>query len=740
MTLTLLLLLTAGLVVTVTVLLTRRHEVHAIESHLEERRQARQKGSHHARLLYPHVDLSRCIGCGTCITACPEEGVLELIHGQALVVHGARCVGHGRCAAECPVGGIALTLGDLGNRRDIPVVGPHHEAETMPGLFLAGEITGFALVRTALEHGREVAQEVARRVEADGGGEDLDLCIVGAGPAGIACALEARRQGLDFVMLEQDTLGGSVSKYPRRKLVMTQPIDLPLSGSLDRDSYSKEELIGKWEALVEEQSLPLRTGQRYTGLETAEDGTLEVQTADGKLHARHVCLALGRRGTPRKLEVPGEELPKVHYSLMDAHAFRERHLLVVGGGDSAIEAAMGLAEQPGNTVTLSYRKHAFFRIKARNESRLNQCIEQGMLEVVFESNVTRIEDGEVELEVKQDDGKATRVLPNDDVFIMVGGIPPFPLLEQAGFSFDHSGREAMAQLEERGTGLLPALAFGLVASLAALAWAVWFRDYYLLPDVERPTSPRHGLLRPSRAFGLGAGIAAAILILFNLSYLLRRAANGPIRFGSLQAWMTSHVATGLFALIAAVLHSAFSPQDTVGGHAFWGLGFLVATGAIGRYLYSFIPHSANGRELELEELRSEMATLASAWDQENRDFGHRVQEEMDALIAEGRWGGGILRRIGSLIQQQRSLNRKLRQLRRQGMEEDIAEDQLQRVLQLARRAHGSALMATRFEEIRGILASWRYFHRWVALLMVLLLGVHIFSALRYSSITTAPGF
>ena len=738
MTFTLLLLLAVGLSMTLAVLLLRRIEVRNIESRLEERSKARQTGSHHARLLYPHVDLSRCIGCGTCVAACPEEGVLELIHGQALVVHGARCVGHGRCAAECPVGGIALTLGDLGERKDIPVVGSGNESETKPGLFLAGEITGFALVRTALEHGREVAAEVARRVTQSNGPQTgaFDLCIVGAGPAGIACALEAKRHGLRFVMLEQDSLGGSVSKYPRRKLVMTHPIELPLSGSLDKDSYSKEELIEKWESIVAEQNLPLKIGQRFTELATDADGSYQVKTADLTYHANHVCLAFGRRGTPRKLGVHGEDLAKVHYSLIDAHSFQKRHLLVVGGGDSAIEAAMGLAEQTGNTVTLSYRKHAFFRIKARNEARLRGCVADGSLEVIFNSQVESITDGEVLLQVSNEDSNVQRItLRNDEVFIMVGGIPPFPLLEQAGFPFDHAGRRAAEELQERGTGLLPALAVGLLATLAALFWAYLHQDYYRLSDVQRPTHELHALLRPSRAFGLGAGILGASLVLMNLSYLLRRAPKGPIRFGSLQAWMTSHVATGLFALIAATLHSAFSPRDTVGGHAFWGLVFLICTGAIGRYLYSFIPHSANGRELELEEIRGEMATLASAWDRDNHDFGHRVQEQMDALIRSGRWNGNILIRIVSLVRQQRELRRSLNALGREGRAEGIAEDQVQRVLDLARRAHWAALMATRFEEIRGILASWRYFHRWVALLMVLLLGVHIFSALRFSSIT-----
>jgi heterodisulfide reductase subunit A-like polyferredoxin len=245
-----------------------------------ERAEAKERGSHAAQLQYPFVDLSACIGCGTCIAACPEDGVLGLVHGQAAVVHGARCVGHGLCADECPVGAITLTLADVSTRRDLPAVSEKFEAKGTPGLFLAGEVTGQALVRTAIAHGTAVANEVAARVAAHrpspapvaprrvlqtagGGGAELearprparddvlDLCIVGAGPSGLACSLAAKQHGLRFVTLEQeDEIGGTVAKYPRRKLVMTQPVDLPLHGRLAKTTYQKEELIELWQSVA----------------------------------------------------------------------------------------------------------------------------------------------------------------------------------------------------------------------------------------------------------------------------------------------------------------------------------------------------------------------------------------------------------------------------------------------------------------------------------------------------------
>jgi len=736
---TILLALAVALTVVLTTLLARRQELVAMKHRLEERETAIQRGSHHARLQYPSIDLSRCIGCGSCVRACPEEGVLDLIHGQALVIHGARCVGHGRCAAECPVGAIALTLGDLSERKDIPVLEQGNEAAGRPNLFLAGEITGFALIRTAIEHGKSVAVEVAKRKRLgllpQPSSQGVELLIVGSGPAGLACALEAKRQGLQFLVVDQDTLGGTVAKYPRRKLVMTQPVELPLAGRLSKQSYEKEELMATWERIAKEQELPIRTGVRFLGVTPTEKELYRVDTTDGALVASAVCLALGSRGTPRRLGVPGEDLRKVGYSLVDAQSFTGRRILVVGGGDSAVEAAMGLAEQTGNQVTLSYRSAAFTRIKARNEKRLERCQQRGMLEVLLQSNVTTIREQEVELTVETEEGIAMRTLPNDEVFIMAGGVPPFPLLEQAGVSFDHSDRGAENLVLARGVGLMPALLVALTMTLASLAWFVWQQDYYSLELAARPQHSAHAWLRPSAGFGLFAGVTAAGLILLNLSYLARRSSFlSFFRLGSLQAWMTSHVGTGILALVAALLHSAFRPQDTVGGHAFLGLLFLIGTGAIGRYLYSFVPHAANGRELELEEIRADLARMSAEWDRDNRAFGQEVQTEVDRLIHRGRWSGILPLQVLALLGQQWALRRSLRRLRRHGRAEGVPSAQVKRILALARRAHWNALLATHFEEVRGILASWRYFHRWMALLMVLLVTVHIVTALRYASL------
>jgi thioredoxin reductase len=745
-------------------LLHRRSQLRMLRATLEERSEAKAIGSHKARLQYPLVDLSRCVGCGTCVTACPEEGVLGLVYGQAAVVHGARCVGHGRCAEACPVGAIQVTLGDLSKRDDIPVLSDDLEASGVPGLYLAGEVTGYALVRTAITHGAAVAAHVAQRVgqtapaksrsdnrhgkidnrHTPSGGLDpktagtlvleehpepeiLDLLIVGAGPAGLSCSLAAKQHGLRFVTLEQEEIGGTVAKYPRRKLVMTQPVELPLHGKLKRTSYQKEELIELWQEIAAKHQLPIQTGEQFRSLEQDADGVFTVQ-ADATYRARNVCLCLGRRGTPRKLGVPGEDLPKVAYSLMDAESYRDRRILVVGGGDSAIEAAVGLAEQPGNQVHLSYRKAEFFRIKARNRRNLERSVEAGRLQVLFESQVQSIEADRV---ILSGNGGPLQ-LPNDEVFVFAGGIPPFDLLQQAGISFDPAERPPTVELGERGTGIFRALSIALLLALATLAFGIYFRDYYGLSPQLRPQSEWHVLLRPTGLVGLGAGIAAVFLILMNLVYLLRRSRLGEWIAGSLQHWLSIHVVTGILALLLLVVHSGMEVRNTPGGHALLAVAILVASGAIGRYFYAFLPKAANGQELSLEQVRSSLTAILGEWDRHGRGLSAAVRAELDTLLDHKVWRSSLPRRILGLLGSRRRLRKSLKRIEATAGREGVARSQVRRVLALARRIHRTSMMTQHYEDLRGLVASWRFVHRWLALAMVLLAVLHILVALRYA--------
>lgn len=410
--------------------LSFRRRRHADRSRKEE---AVRLGIDRPQAQFPFIDPMRCIGCGTCVDACPEGDVLGIVGGTATVVNGLRCVGHGRCELACPVGAIEVGLGDLKSRKDIPLLDPWQQT-TVPGVFVAGELGGLALVKNAIGQARRVVDriaELAPPARSGSGGDAVDVLIVGAGPAGLTAAAAARERGLTHVLLEQEgDLGGAIFHYPRRKLVLVQAVDVPILGRLREGEYAKEDLLEILQDLCRRGDLRVRFGERMRGLERA-GGVFAVHSTTGATLSRFVVLALGRRGTPRKLGAPGEDLPKVMYQLADAESYEHQRILVVGGGDSAVEAALGLARQKGNRVTLSYRREKLVRIKRKNEERIGQLLASRRVEGAFETEVERIEASSVRLKAKG----GVRELPNDYVFVFAGGEPPFELLRQVGVRF-----------------------------------------------------------------------------------------------------------------------------------------------------------------------------------------------------------------------------------------------------------------------------------------------------------------
>jgi thioredoxin reductase (NADPH) len=399
---------------------------------LEQRSRHAQSESHAAGLhepasLHPVIDPGRCIGCGSCVKACPEEPehhVLGIIGGRAQLVGPGDCIGHGACKTACPVEAITLVFGTERRGADIPVLTPQFET-SVPGIFIAGELGGMGLIRNALEQGRQAVEAIhAARPR---GGESLDLVIVGAGPAGFAASLTALSKRMRFVTVEQETLGGCVFQYPRGKLVMTAPADVPLVGRVNFRQTSKEELLRFWTEAERKTGVKINYRERVNDI-VREGSEFLVRTTRDEYRARSVLLAIGRRGTPRKLGVPGEELPKVVYRLIDPDQYEGQHVLVVGGGDSALEAATTIAESNGASVVLSYRGEAFDRAKQRNRERVNSIARGGRLRVMLNSNVRQITPDEVAIEHV---GEVVSV-PNDTVIVNAGGVLPTDFLRRIG--------------------------------------------------------------------------------------------------------------------------------------------------------------------------------------------------------------------------------------------------------------------------------------------------------------------
>jgi thioredoxin reductase (NADPH) len=416
--------------------------------HKRKEQEAREKAergpifSEGPKAQHPHIQADACIGCGGCVSVCPEGDVLALIDGKAAILNGHKCIGHGLCAEECPVGAIVMVMAKASSSADMPVISDEYET-SVPNLFIVGELGGLALIKNAVNQGRDCVDVIAQRLgsspQAPVNSSLWDLIVVGAGPAGISASLRAAEHGLRTLTLERESVGGTVSKYPRQKLVMTSPVEFPLHGRFSKTSLSKEDLLRFWEKIMARTDLNIHTGQGVEAVQRGANGLFLVKTAGSEYRSRAVVLALGRAGTPRKLGVKGEELPHVLYRLIEADHYTGKNILVVGGGDSAVEAAMGLAHQEGNKVTLSYRKAEFSRLKDRNAKRIREQIASRKLDVLFNSVPTEFRAGSVLIDV---DG-STRELPNDYVWIFAGGTSPSDFLKSAGVAFGTNSAETI---------------------------------------------------------------------------------------------------------------------------------------------------------------------------------------------------------------------------------------------------------------------------------------------------------
>ncbi len=384
--------------------------------------------------LHPHIDATRCIGCATCTTVCPEGEVLAMLGGKAVIANGQKCIGHESCAEACPVGAISMVRASPSMGADMPYLTPEYET-TVENLFIIGELGGLALIKNAVNEGRECIDIITKRIKDQKAPQSApgvyDVVIVGAGPAGISASLRAIEKKLSYVTIERDEVGGTVAKFPRQKVVTTTPLEFPMRLKLEKTVLSKEHLLAFWDMVLNRVEFNVCADSMVNDIMKLPDENFAVVTATQRYRARTVVLAIGRAGNPKKLGVNGEHLPKVMYRLIEADHYRNKQILVVGGGDSAVEAAMDLAQQPGNQVTLSYRREEFMRIKERNAQRMKEFMTARAINVVFNSTPVEFRPSSVVLRI----GGAAHTIPNDFVWIFAGGTPPFDFLKKIGVGF-----------------------------------------------------------------------------------------------------------------------------------------------------------------------------------------------------------------------------------------------------------------------------------------------------------------
>lgn len=378
--------------------------------------------------IHPKIDPNRCIGSGACVQACPEHDVIGVVGGQAQLINPLACVGHGACSAACPMDAIELVFGTARRGIELPVVDERFETN-QAGVYVVGELGGMGLIRNAVRQGMEAGQYIAESSRRGDGGEVLDAVVVGAGPAGISATLSLMDAGLRVLLLEREAFGGTIVHYPRAKVVMTGSLDIPRYKKVRRRTMSKEQLVELWNDIRETTGMPVQVGEMVSSL-TDEGGRWAIAASSGVYRAANVVLALGRRGSPRKLGVPGEERSKVVYSLLEPEVFRGQHVLVVGGGNSAAECTLALADDGGcASVAISYRRAEFARLRGQVRARLEASVASGSIRALLQTQVAAIDDRHVS--VRHADGTVEQIA-NDGVVVQIGGTPPSALLASFG--------------------------------------------------------------------------------------------------------------------------------------------------------------------------------------------------------------------------------------------------------------------------------------------------------------------
>ncbi|HVO18820.1 MAG TPA: NAD(P)-binding domain-containing protein [Anaeromyxobacter sp.] len=693
---------------------------------LEEKRRL---GQHLARSLHPVIDPNVCIGSLSCLKACPEGDILGVVDGAAKLVHADHCIGHGRCAEECPVNAIRLVFGSAERGVDLPEVSEVFESSRR-GVHLVGELGGMGLIKNAITQGLQVADHLASKVPKGGPG----VVVVGAGPAGIATSLGLKVRGIPFHLVDQDTMGGSVTHYPRRKLAMTETVDLPMWGKFGRKTISKEDLLDTWERILGKAGIEVEEGTKVVGIE-GNDGAFKVQRERGDaIPAAKVVLAIGRRGTPRRLGVPGEHLAKVVYRLSDPEQYQDQRVLVVGGGDAALEAAIQLAEESTAEVALSYRGAELARCREANRLKFTALSEAGRIHPFLPSQVLEVRAKDVRLQF----GEQQAVLPNDFVIVNIGGELPLEFLSKVGVNLRRYRGEAPGEVREGGDARERRRSASraaerrervrrrifrtlyLLVGASILGYLGWVgRDYYLLSRAARRASPLNLTLRSAGIWGHGVGIGATAFMLSNFLYAARKRWKRLGALGGIRGWLDFHVFVGFMSPLVIAFHAAFQSNNLLASSTYYSLCIVVGTGIIGRFIYGTVP-SDGGKAMELADLQARFERLREEQGESLALAGTAAKALLDRATAPIHAGSMallfVLMPLEALV-----LRLRLIWVRRHFPTRSAYLEFRRSVVALARIRWQIRFYAS----LKRLLRGWRAFHATLAVFLVLAIAAHI---------------
>jgi thioredoxin reductase/NAD-dependent dihydropyrimidine dehydrogenase PreA subunit len=671
--------------------------------------------------LHPVIDPDKCIGSLSCLQVCPEGDILGVVNGKAALIDASACIGHGKCALECPVNAITLVFGTSERGLDLPETDEFFET-SRKGVHIIGELGGMGLIKNAVVQGLQLSERFATELQRTHGRERVDVAIVGAGAAGLACALGLKKSGHLFRLLEQDTVGGTIAHYPRQKVVMTEKVDMPFIGKFGKKLISKEDLLATWEHAIERAGVSVETGTKVNGIR-GDDGAFEVDTSRGVVAARKVVLAIGRRGTPRKLGAPGDELEKVAYRLVDPEQYEGARVLVVGGGDSALEAAIQLVEETDAEVSLSYRQADFGKCREANKRRFRELVAERRVMAFLPSTVKQVTPQTVTL-----DSAGRRVeLPNDFVIACLGGELPSKFLAENHISLKkYTGQQKGQARAKRGSAIennepraLPlvlfAIAMFIVAALMVIGW-----DYYRLPVPMRRFSAAHAILRPAGVWGHGIGIVATLVMMSNFLYAVRKRVRAFKGAGPILSWLTFHQFVGFLSPAVVAFHAAFQSNNFVATSTSVALAVVVVTGVLGRFIFGLVP-SGEGRAVELGELSARFERLKIRVKKMTRESTDVLQVNLLLDRATTKPDGALLGQLFKLPFQRLRDGSELRRTRPLFSKKAHYYD----FVEAFHRIRLLQVQVGFFHALKRLMSVWRMLHVVLAVVLVFLIAAHI---------------